>query len=411
VIDVVLGVMAGNHLKGDPVWLYLIGPPSSGKTELLFSLQECPEAYFLSDLTTVSLISGYRDPPAKTNSPKVSGGGGRKKKSKDRKKAPKGKAAETKPEKDYSLLPELDGKVVVTKDMSVIHSKPADARTQILGQLRDAYDGFSSRKVGSADTKGYHSRFNYLAGMTPQIETNWSMNTLGERFLMYRMRIDDRREHARAALDGLRSGGGTEAVRQELQNAVKDFLEGLKVKMAGLEPEVDDQTAEKIIDLAELLSTFRTYVYRDRNGEAPCQPQAELASRVAKQLMRIGQGVALVRARKAVTDEEFSVMKRVALDSLPTNRRRLLAALWAQGRDWASLDVFTQQLSLASRTTVTRELKNLAALGAVETEKEGTKDTFRLSETYYQYCQNVGGVHPPLKLTESCPADGKGVRQ
>src|SRR5262245_3773651 len=43
VIDVVLGTVAGNDLPGDPLWLYLIGPPSAGKTELLYSIFECPE--------------------------------------------------------------------------------------------------------------------------------------------------------------------------------------------------------------------------------------------------------------------------------------------------------------------------------------------------------------------------------
>ena len=186
---------------------------------------------------------------------------------------------------DHSLLPQLNGKVLVVKDFTLIHDKPAEARAQILSILRDVYDGFSSRKFGNSETKSYHSRFNLLAGMTPDIEKSWSLNTLGERFLMYRLKIEDRREHARKALDAVRkSNVGVDGPRVELQRAVKHFLDNLTV----FEPEVDDSMFAKIIDLAEIVSTCRTYVYRDRNDDMPCLPQAEMAARVAKQLMRVG---------------------------------------------------------------------------------------------------------------------------
>ena len=42
----VLGAVAANLLPGDPVWLGLIAPPSSAKTEILNSLVEaCPRLY------------------------------------------------------------------------------------------------------------------------------------------------------------------------------------------------------------------------------------------------------------------------------------------------------------------------------------------------------------------------------
>src|ERR1700733_4232335 len=34
VIDLVLGIVAGNHIDSDPIWLHLISAPSGGKTEL-----------------------------------------------------------------------------------------------------------------------------------------------------------------------------------------------------------------------------------------------------------------------------------------------------------------------------------------------------------------------------------------
>jgi hypothetical protein len=62
VIDLILGIVAGNDFDTDPIWLHLMSAPSGGKTELLYSIFSCDETYFLSDFTAASLISGYKDP-------------------------------------------------------------------------------------------------------------------------------------------------------------------------------------------------------------------------------------------------------------------------------------------------------------------------------------------------------------
>ena len=46
----VLGAVAANLLEGDPVWLGLIAPPSSAKTEILNSLSGLPNVVQVSSL-------------------------------------------------------------------------------------------------------------------------------------------------------------------------------------------------------------------------------------------------------------------------------------------------------------------------------------------------------------------------
>jgi hypothetical protein len=404
VIEVVLGVVAGNHIDTDPIWLHLIGPPSSGKTELLMSLFTWPACYFLSDLTANTLISGYREPPKTL---KVLLGG---KDDKDKE--------EDEEEKDFSLLPELNRKVLVTKDFSLIHEKPWETRAQILSVLRDVYDGYSSKRVGNNRTKGYKSRFNYLTGMTPDIEKSWNVNTLGERFLLYRIQIKDRMEHARQALRNARDGDkGSEKIRSELQAIVHQFLSELP---QGKVPTVSDEMIELILSLAEVLSTCRTYVHREKNDDITSLPQAELASRVSKQLMRVGQSLALVRGKDEVTADEFNVMKRIAMDSLPAVRRLLLYSLWNRYGLPEPLEIFAHDVNIISKTTVRRELENLMVLGAVrktkvqetveskKKKKDGTrkkskivKDGYRLSDAFTRHCQHIGGVLPPPRNSES----------
>jgi len=388
VIDLVLGVVAGNHLDSDPLWIHLISAPSGGKTELLYAIFGCDQTYFLSDFTAAALISGYKD-PLRDSPP-----------SDDPDAAGDETPSSDSPENDYSLLPKLDGKVVVTKDFSVIHDKPSETRAQILSILRDVYDGYASRALGNCEPKGYHARFNYLTGMTPDIEKSWSLNTLGERFLMYRIGIEDRREHARRSL---RNANKSASIRAELQQAVKEFVGRIPKST----PSVGGAMEDRILDLADLLSTCRTYVHRERNDDLICLPQAELASRVAKQLLRVGQSVSIVRGKLQVTDEEFLLMKRIALDSLPTNRRQLLAVLWAHRAKPEPLQTFQDKVSRLAKNTIRRELDNLFQLGVVtrsQIQRSITigkkpagatrKDVFHLSKTFTRYCENVGGIPP-----------------
>ncbi len=79
-IDVVFGAAVANKLDSAPVWLYLVGAPSSGKTEILRCLTG-DSIYQLDKLTRKTLVSGYEEP-------------GRNK-------------------RENSLLPLLDGKVMI----------------------------------------------------------------------------------------------------------------------------------------------------------------------------------------------------------------------------------------------------------------------------------------------------------
>ncbi len=53
-----LGTIVANLLPGDPVWLGLVAPPSSAKTELLNAISGLPFVVSVSTLTLASLLSG-----------------------------------------------------------------------------------------------------------------------------------------------------------------------------------------------------------------------------------------------------------------------------------------------------------------------------------------------------------------
>jgi hypothetical protein len=59
IVDIVLGVIAANKAPGDPVWLLIVGAPSSGKSEILRGLFECEGIHSLGGFTANTFASGY----------------------------------------------------------------------------------------------------------------------------------------------------------------------------------------------------------------------------------------------------------------------------------------------------------------------------------------------------------------
>jgi hypothetical protein len=158
-IDFCLAVYKSNEIPGDPLWAIIIDASGGGKTEILRAFRPRPDAYFLSKLTEKTLVSGYRDP--------------------------------TNRGKDPSILPELNNKVLIIKDLAPLLSMRQESRNAIISDLRDAYDGFTDQGKGNVGKVAYESRFTLLSASTLAIErTNSVDQELGERFVKFRARGD-----------------------------------------------------------------------------------------------------------------------------------------------------------------------------------------------------------------------------
>jgi hypothetical protein len=60
VVDVVLAAYIANRMRGDPVWLDVVGAPSRGKTEVVSSLGDLSDVHMLSTLTAQTFASGVK---------------------------------------------------------------------------------------------------------------------------------------------------------------------------------------------------------------------------------------------------------------------------------------------------------------------------------------------------------------
>ena len=193
-VYVTLAAAAAHRVDGDPAWVMVVGPAGGGKTEVLNSLSGLSDVHAAATLTEASLLSGT---------------------------AKKEKAADAK----GGLLREIgDSGILVCKDFGSILSMHREERARVLAALREVYDGEWNRRLGVDGGRmlAWAGKLTLVAGSTPAIDQHHAvMASLGERFVMYRLAVDDADQHARRSLSHT---GKEKQMRAELREAVVGLL-------------------------------------------------------------------------------------------------------------------------------------------------------------------------------------------
>ena len=294
-LAVIFGTLLANRLPGDPLWMFLVSPPGGTKSELLMSLGTSPMTYSLTSLTSHTLISGAQ---------KVGGG-------------------------DPSLLPKLNNRVLIIKDFTAILTMPVAIRDDILGQLRDAYDGKSEKVFGTGLRRAYRSKFGIIAGVTPAIDQYVSQNSmLGERFLKFRVHIPGK----------IATGG--EMIKRALQNVTKEtsMREDLcEIAQRGTDyaidvaaiPVVTSVRQKEIIALAQWTAALRGVVAHERyTREVLSKPVVEVGTRLAKQYAKLAFGIVFARHEARITDDVMRIVVSVARDTIPDRVEEIVRQIY-----------------------------------------------------------------------------------
>jgi hypothetical protein len=339
-IDVVLGtVVANTQLEGDPINLYLVAPPSSGKTEILRAVAEHPKVFSLSNLTSTTFISGH--------------------KSKDG--------------KNHSLLLKLKdwGKeIIILKDFTTVLELRRESRQEILSQIREISDGYLSKSFGNDQDITWSGRLAIIAGVTPVIDRHHSLSQiLGERFIIYRMGSDDTR---RMAVMAQKVAGKEKAMRRELGEMVKDFLQQFKkVKLEDIH--ISEPIREKLLSLSCFIAEARTGVLRDQyTKEIDFVPEFEGPARLMKQLFGLGCGMAIIQGKKEIDPGIYDILKKIGLDCLPSHRKLIISKMWSKeirGNYWDRTRKISAFLNYPA-PTVKLHLEDLMILHLVDRKNE-----------------------------------------
>lgn len=341
-IDIILAAVASNMLEGDPLWLLLIGPPSSAKTELLRALGGCSNVSLISSLTPTTLISGMKGT------------------------------------KHPGLLFQLKGMVaLIVKDFGTIMSLRNEQKAEILSQLREVYDGIYSKAFGTGKIIKWEGKLGLIGGATPVIDQYSSVQqALGERFVQCRIRSDNRQEVARKARQ---MAGKETAMRNELKEAYGGFLNQFKeIQGQGINIDLNPDVEEKIINLACLCAQARTAVIRDRYTQAiEVLPEAEGPGRIIKQFTNLGIALALIHQKQCIDDDIYRILKRIGRDTLPALRLKMMEVLWQEeaypggmGGTWLKTKEVANIAKLPT-TTARIKLEDLQVMNLVNRDISG----------------------------------------
>lgn len=328
-LDVVFGAVIANRLDSTPVWLYLVGPPSSGKTEVLRCLTG-NHIYQLDKLTRKTLVSGWQDP-------------------KERK-------------RENSLLPLLDGKVMVIKDFTAMIHDRKENLLDTIGQLRAASDGYYTGVFGTGKSKTFVSKFGIIAGVTNVIDKHRGLLAeLGERFLTYRC-PDVSDEEATLRCLKVLSKAGLKQQQAEMTAAATKVLQTPLHKVI-----LSDSFKNKIIEIAKFVAVARCEVVRNPYSKEPEIPIPEVPTRLTRQLCDLAVGIAIIQGRRYVTKDIQQLVQKTALDSLTLKRLRLLKVLYTAFPSSLSTNQVTTAMRY-SESIVRRWLEDLHLLDLITQE-------------------------------------------
>jgi DNA-binding transcriptional ArsR family regulator len=347
-IYALFGAVAANYLPGDPVWLGIIGPPSSAKTELLNSVSRLPNIHAVATVTEGGLLSGV---PKKDRSGDSKGG----------------------------LLREI-GKfgIIACKDLGSVISMPNETRARVLAALRELYDGAWTRHLGSDGGRTLHweGKLGFVFAATGAIDLHHIViGDLGDRWLMSRL---DPVKKGQLAVALKHDGATAKLMRDELAEAVKRLFAGRNPNP----PQLNESDPEFIdIDRAvSLMVRLRGSVKRDRfSREVEIVLGTEGTARPGLALVGIFTGLQSLGVDRA---DALKVIRSIALDSVPPIRRNAYdavckydPALNRQRKDGpAETSDIAIELGLPTGT-VRRALEELVAHGLIRREKQGKSNT------------------------------------
>jgi hypothetical protein len=333
---IVAATYASNRLSGDAVWTMVVGPPSSGKTEILGGLVGLPEVFDLSKITVAGLLT--------TRSAAFGGGHG-------------------------GLLAEIvatghnrDG-IILCKDFTSVLSVPSESRAEVLAALREIYDGSWSRRLGTngGTSLAWNGRLTFIGAVTEAIDGHGDdMAAMGHRFILCRMPVLDGPD--RRALGGraLAKSGTEQAMRRRLGRAFQEFSRSIPTMARSTT--IGVSSGERLVALADFASRCRSSVGRGgHRREVEYLSQPEAPARVVTQL---GQLYRAFRLLELSPEESLGYVGRVARDMVPPDRLLVIDLLAAKNRPLSV--AYVSGFVGLPQVTVQRVLEDLTLLGVAE---------------------------------------------
>ena len=330
-LNAVLAAAAVERLDGDPLWLLLISGSGNAKTETVQALDGINAIV----TSTISSCGALLSATAKRERAKDATGG---------------------------LLRKLEPRgVLVIKDVTSILSMSGDARAEVLGALREVYDGRWSRNVGTDGglTLEWAGRVAVIGAVT----TAWdrahaAIASMGDRFVLVRM--DSTTGRQKAGRRAIGNTGSEIRMRTELAAAAAGVLAGMDTTPIT----VTDAETDVLLAAADLVTLARTGVEYDYRGDVIDAHAPEMPTRFAKQLAQVVRGGTAIGMDRT---DALRLAIRCARDSMPPLRMAIIDDIAAHP-DSSTAEV-RKRIS-KPRATADRQLQALHILGVLECDEQ-----------------------------------------
>ncbi len=341
-LQVMLATAGTVQIVGDQLWIMVMSPPSTGKSQLCEALSVNRER-----VKSVSTFKGFYS----------------------------AYQIDKEGSQNLSMILQLKGKAFVVKDGDTILTLPN--KDQIMGQARDLYDTKGSHMAGnmmSLEVEGL--RFAWILCGTKSLRLLDS-SELGERFLT--VRIMDQIDPAMEEDIGWRKINQVRNNRFEVNGDMDTietkemliarrrtggYLEYLRKNMNELYSQVvmDDDAARRCMTFGKFVAHMRARPSKKQDEE---ESGREMSTRLISQFGKLMYGLSVVMNKKSVDDDVVAVARHVALDSSKGRVLRICRHLFKHGRAGLSTGGLAQ---LCNSTDDKKRLlmNHLRTIGVVE---------------------------------------------
>jgi MoxR-like ATPase len=345
--DLVIALIISNMMQGDPVWILFVGPPSTGKTEVIRCVTNAVGTYFINRISPNTLVSGFT---------RVEGA-------------------------DVITRIVKPTTFCITDFGSFLSFHPQDMQ-KVMQQLRDVYDGKVHVEYGNGKIVDWTGKVGIIGGITPEIERHSAfIGRLGDRFLYYRMGIRESKR-TEIAFNALMFAEKEDDKRKKIQQLTSKFIDHSILNIREAEGvTIPEALALQIAAIADFLSRARTPVARMHDMEKTIEymPSYEATGRIARAFKVLAKALAYIRGRREVDETDYRILRDIARGSIPSIRYEFLKAAYTNRFDWISTSRFGEQLG-KDAPSARYHLKNLLAIGMMDIEMGKKDHKWRLKE-------------------------------
>jgi hypothetical protein len=336
-LRVALAVGATSVLDDEPLWLQLVGGPSSGKSEAISMLATAVDGR-IADVSLPGLL-GWA-----------------------------GGAAKGRPTGLLTRIGDGNKLVTITDFSTILADSDRGRRAALFSFLRVLYDGYVIREIGSAPKPlEWRGRVTIVSGVTPQIDTfSAHADALGPRWLYCRVPELTAAQRKKAGHVAREHSNGKRELRDHAQQLAAAAITFARERIRSTE--INDVDGEWLDDAADIATLVRSDVPRDGYGarEVNGPVTFEEPPRMAIMLAQLFCGLVALGVPHRVARR---ITVRCALDSTPLARRHALTAL-SPGDTLSTSDV--ARAADIDRKVIRFALEELELLGLVKSSRTKT---------------------------------------